>query len=545
MMRLQEEHASGETRLAASKKGLQCHFNKPNLPCHSRNASPEPQPPGDLVMGTRTAIALGLILYACLMTAVSMFWMVRVKKAADYLVAGRGLPWWILTGTVTATSIGTGVIIGASGLAYQHGWAGCAYPIGLGLGTLLVGLIYGRMRRYRFLTLCEEIACYYGGNRVVTEVSNLSLFVSQLCWLTVQIMGGGDVLAAVTGLNPKLCVLLAGLITAIISIPGGLRTVVYTDFVQALILLSGFGLLAHSALGHAGGLAGLRRAVPVDYFSFLGVASYGGWKIASLILVMVLSVIADPNRRLTLYGARSERGAVRSLMAAGAIVMVFSTVVGITGMYAFSINPHLPRPDQALPWLVMTVLPPWLAAVVVVSVASAIFSSANGSAAAAGTFFVRHLYPLLTGRYLQRPVVAVRRVLAGAFVISTALALYTGSIIGFVVKFLPLTMSGLAVIILLGRFWKPATWQGALAALVITPAVSLAVMFIPSQAALWGNPIIPATLAGLLVHVAVSRLGPPKRRGFEEVAETLERERRAVEGEPEPGDETATRPNAV
>ena len=56
------------------------------------------------------------------------------------------------------------------------------------------------------------------------------------------------------------------------------------------------------------------------------------------------------------------------------------------------------RPDQALPWLVMNVLPPWLAALVVVAVVAGMSSAANGNAAAAGTFFVRHIYPLVTGR---------------------------------------------------------------------------------------------------------------------------------------------------
>src|SRR5512142_1334535 len=178
-------------------------------------------------MTTQGAIILGLFLYACLMAGVSVFWMLRVKKAADYLVAGRGLPYWVLTGTTVGTCIGTGVVIGASGLAYRHGWAGCAYPIGLGLGTLLTGLMFGVMRRHQFMTLSEEIACYYGGNRAVVEFCNISLFFSQLCWLTVQIMGGGAVLSVVTGLNPKICMVLSGFITAVISIPGGLKTVVY------------------------------------------------------------------------------------------------------------------------------------------------------------------------------------------------------------------------------------------------------------------------------------------------------------------------------
>src|SRR5205814_5894240 len=136
------------------------------------------------------------------------------------------------------------------------------------------------------------------------------------------------------------------------------------------------------------------------------------------------------------------------------------------------------------------------------------------NAAAAGTFFVRHIYPLVTGGFPKRPVVVVRRALALAFVLSTAIALYTGSIVGFVVKFLPLTMSGLAVIILVARFWPRATWQGALAGLVATPIVSAAVMFTPSWTAFWGNSTIPATMVGLVATLIVSAITPPRTRTF-------------------------------
>ncbi len=480
-------------------------------------------------MTTQTAIFIGLIIYSILMLVVSLFFMLRVKKADDYLVAGRGIPYWALTGNIVGTCIGTGVVIGASGLAYQHGWAGSAYPIGLGLGTLLAGVVFAVMRRYKFMTLGEEIACYYNKNRIVTEFSNISLFFSQICWLTVQIMGGGAVLSVVTGWNHQLCVVLAGFITAVISIPGGLKTVIYTDFLQATILLIGFGILSGVALSDAGGLTGLYSSVPSAYYSFLGVESYGGWKVVSLILVLLLNPIADPGRRLTMFSARNEKSAKWSMVTAGIIVMTFSSIVGIAGMYTYKLNPGLSSPDQALPWLVMNVLPYWLAALVVVSIASAIFSSANGNAAAAGTFFVRHIFSLITGKYLKQPVVAVRRALVVIFIFSTALALYMGDIVGFVIKFLPLTMSGLAVIVLMGRFWKRATWQGALAALITTPAVSLIIMFIPSQTRLWNNPIIPATVAGVFTLIVFSLLTSPTRSTFEEIADSMRNERRSIE----------------
>jgi SSS family solute:Na+ symporter len=269
--------------------------------------------------------------------------------------------------------------------------------------------------------------------------------------------------------------------------------------------------------------------VPADYFSFLGTASLGGWKVFSLIFVLVLNPMADPGRRLTMYSAHTESGAKWSMVTSGLAVIVFSIAIGITGMYAFRLNQHLLVADQALPWLVMNVLPPWLAAFVVVSMISGMSSAANGNAAAAGTFYVRHICPLITGAFPKRPVVAARWALVFAFLLSTTLALYTGNIVDFVVKFLPLTMSGLAVIILLGRFWKRATWQGALAALITTPIVSIIAM------RFWENSTLPATLAGLVAQIVVSLLTPPNRRSFEEVAEQMTRERQGVEGVATPG----------
>lgn len=480
-------------------------------------------------MTTQEAILIGLVIYGIVMLSVSLFFMLRVKKASDYLVAGRGIPFWALTGNIVGTCVGTGVVIGASGLAYRHGWAGCAYPIGLGLGTLLTGLMFAVMRRYKFMTLGEEISCYYGRQRFVVEFSNISLFFSQLGWLTVQIMGGGAVLSVVTGLDPKICVVIAGFITAVISIPGGLKTVIYTDFLQAMILIVGFTVLTLVALGSVGGLAGLRQSVPAGYYSFLGIKSYGGWKVFSLILVLVLNPIADPGRRLTMYSARSEAGAKWSMVVAGAIVMIFSVAVGIAGMYTFKLNPGLHSSDQALPWLVMNVLPKWLAAFVVVAIASAIFSSANGNAAAAGTFFVRHIYPLATKRYPARPLIAVRRALVAAFVASTALAMFMGNIVSFVIKFLPPTMGGLAVIIFLGRFWKRSNWQGAIAALIVTAGVSLVLMFIPTHNPILSNPIIPATVAGVLAQVVVSLMTAPPKHTFGDIAEAMTAERERIE----------------
>ncbi|HUA68494.1 MAG TPA: hypothetical protein VMA13_08095, partial [Candidatus Saccharimonadales bacterium] len=177
---------------------------------------------------------------------------------------------------------------------------------------------------------------------------------------------------------------------------------------------------------------------------------------------------------------------------------------------------------------VMNVLPGWLAAFVVVSVASGIFSCANNNAMAISTFFVRHIYPLLTrGKYPRRPLPAARLVLVCAFVLCVSLAIQAGTIVGFVLQFLPVTMVGLAIIVVIGRFWRRATWQGAMSALIVTPLLSLTAMLFFSKAA-WNNTVI-LVIPGVVVHFIVSLLTPRTELSFTEVAAALNRERQKIE----------------
>jgi SSS family solute:Na+ symporter len=149
---------------------------------------------------------------------------------------------------------------------------------------------------------------------------------------------------------------------------------------------------------------------------------------------------------------------------------------------------------------------------------------------AISTFFVRHIYPLATGgKYPARPLLAARLVLVCAFALCISVAVHAGTIVGFVIKFLPVTMSGLAIVIVMGRFWPRATWQGALAALVVTPVISLvAIFFFPNAA--WNNAVLLA-VPGLVAHIVVSLLTPRPVRGFAEMAEVLRRERQNIEGQ--------------
>lgn len=480
-------------------------------------------------MNLNLPIVISLGIYGFLMLLVSLYWMRRVRSSIDYLMGGRRLPFWVQAGTFTATGIGTGVTIGAAGLAYRSGWAGFVYPAGIGIGLIFVGVFFSRMRRYRFMTLSEEIACYYNKNKIIFEFSNLSLFLSQVFWMAVQIMGGGFVLSVVTGLSIPLCMLITGALIAVTALPGGLLTVVYTDVIQAVVLFVGFLILTFIALHESGGIGGLHGSVPEAHVSFLGMESVGLKTTFAIFLALSLSIVADPCRRLIIYSGKSEAGAKNAASIAGLIEVFFAVLVVIVGLYAYSINPNIERQDQALPWLVAEVMPVWLSCLVVIAITAAIFSSGNSNAAASGTFFIRHIYPMIMRKQPEKPLAVARWSMVGVFIAATTMALFAQNIVDFVVDTLSVVTSGLAITIIMGRFWNKSTWQGGLAALLVAAGVSLVVIFNPSFEEFWGRAIIPATLSGFITHVTVSLLTQGKRQAFEEIAGSLIKERDKID----------------
>ena len=60
----------------------------------------------------------------------------KINTQADFSVAGRSLTPWILVGTMLATWMGTGSILGNAGKTYETGMAALMLPIGSILGIL-------------------------------------------------------------------------------------------------------------------------------------------------------------------------------------------------------------------------------------------------------------------------------------------------------------------------------------------------------------------------------------------------------------------------
>lgn len=465
--------------------------------------------------------------------AVMLFGIIMSKgkdsTGADFLLAGRSLPFVLLLGTMFATIVGTGSSMGSAGLGYSKGFGGAIYLIAAAIGILATGLLYSNMRQYSLMTMPEEAAIYYGGNKFIRGLISIVMSLSEIGWLAVHIIGAATYIQWILGIPQIWSRILATAIFGVYVIVGGYLAVVWTDLIQGIILGSGFLVAAFMGVKMAGGWAGIAASVPKGYFS---IAQMGAVSAAGLFVAQLLGPMAMPVYRQRIYSAESESAARKSFLVSALICVVFAFLPVTLGMAAKTINPGLERADFAFPYMLTNVFSPFWGALFLCAGISATASSADSDTAAAVSLLINDVYRLVFGKSPDSDsVVPISRV---ATIIVLVFALVAGlaakQVIDMIVMVASTVNVGLATAMLMGRVWKRATWQGATASIICGATASIWVMNSPALLSAWGGyGAIPAFIAALIGGVVVSLLTPQNTRTWEEVARELEEQRQSLE----------------
>ena len=440
-------------------------------------------------------------LYIVFLIAVGWFVARRNRTGDDFLLAGRSLPIFLTIGTTVATMVGTGSSMGAVGFGYANGWAGALYGIGGAVGILLLGLLFAPARAQRFSTMSEELASYVGDHPLVKKVVAVLILLACLGWLGAHILGGSLYLSWITGIDLQLAKILVAAGFGVFVIVGGYHAVVWTDTLQAMVLFAGFLLMAVFAVNLVGGWQAVNTSENT------AAETLGTLPAISLAAVIAIGVLATPSFRQRIYSARSVRAARRSFYISGGLYLFFSLVPAIIGICAFALNPALENRNYAFPYLAIEVLPLGIGVVVLLAGLSATMSSASSDAIAGVSVLVRDLRRPATPETVTQSRVGLLLVIGSAL----ALASLSDDLIGYIGSMISTVMAGLFVCGLLGRYWPRYTWQGALASLIAGSAMSLTVM--ATSNGFWGNPILPAVFAALLLGGIVSLLTAAARKG--------------------------------
>lgn len=264
---------------------------------------------------THVAVLIG---YIALMIAVGA-WFGRAKATSsgeDFVLAGRSLPAPVIGGTMLATFVGSGSIIGAANFAFTYGLVpGFLFFSGTITGTILLILFARRVRGVAGHTVPELFDKRYGKPvRVAATVMILIAFVGITAY---QFTGAGYIFSLITPLDEQTGAVVAALLITFLALSGGLKSVAWTDFLSAILIVFALWVALFLVVGvDVGGLSPLAEVNA-------GAGALGGLSVLQMlgfILPVLVLLLGDQNMYQRLAAAKSDGAALwggRSCPASG------------------------------------------------------------------------------------------------------------------------------------------------------------------------------------------------------------------------------------
>ncbi len=395
------------------------------------------------------------------------------QSTSQFFLAGRGLPWYVIGFSLIAASISSEQFIGEVGWGYKYGmavanWEWLVWPA-QGLLLLFFLPIY---LKNKIFTIPEYLTKRFG--RVVGSVFSIVCMVQYLVInLPLVLYSGGFLINKMFGLNVSAAVWLLVIVTASYTIFGGLSSAAWVDLFNGALLIGG-GLLVF-VLGLIAVPGGLNAVIGSGERAHLVLpASHPDlpWTGILAVAIVMSGYYYSTNQYITqrCLGAKSEwHGKMGVVLAAG---LAIPLGLGVTwpGMIAHALNPGLPHPDGAYPYLISRVIPVGLRGVILAVLFGAIISTVDSLINSTSSLLTLDVYKGLANKSASdRHLVKFAQLTGSLFLIFGALwspmVGKFGSIFSYAQDCWALMLAPVMAVFFLAIFWRRMTKTAAIAAL--------------------------------------------------------------------------------
>jgi SSS family solute:Na+ symporter len=415
--------------------------------------------------------------YFVLLAAIA-WWAAKREKnvSADFFLASRDVGWLAVGASLFASNIGSEHLVGlagtgaASGLAVGH-FEWLASFILLLLGWLFVPF-YLRSGVYTMPEFLERR--YNAASRsYFTWVSIVGYVLTKI---SVTLFAGGIVMRAVTGFDFWTSAAILIVITGLYTIFGGLRAVIYTEVMQAVVLIVGSVTLTFIGLHAIGGWSGLRAAVPPDFFSMWKPSNHKDFPWTGVVFgAPILGIwywCTDQHIVQRVLAARNITEARRGTIFAGYLKILPVFIFVLPGIIAAALyqDVRTGQADSAYPILVTRLLPIGFKGLVLAGMLAALMSSLASAFNSVSTLLTWDVYRKWRPNATEARLVFVGRITTVALVgvgllwipmmkyVSPQLYIYLQSVQAYIAP-------PIAAVFLLGVLSPRLNGKGALAAL--------------------------------------------------------------------------------
>ena len=435
---------------------------------------------------------------------------IGTSSSKGYLVANRNVGPILIGGTIFATFWGGGTVMGGAGAAFNsYNLGTVADPWASGITLIIMALfMVPILLKMKIGTLGEMYRIRFG-KRGAYIASILSV-PTLIAWTAVQMVAIGKMLNLFIGMAPWMSMLLAGGIVIIYTYMGGMLAVIWTDNIQAAIIILGLLVLIPTAICYvaaggnpdfsitfdnlAAGLSTIKDNTPNDFWTLAPSADsdHPSGMVRSLkgILVwlaawcgMGLGSLASLDITQRVFSARDVKAAKGGLLTGAGLYWVaglgpiFIGLLGIVmmqlGMFT-SVEAALVTTDAEVivPMLAQKLLSPLPMAIFVGSLMAAIMSTSSSTIFASAAVISTVLIPGTVGgsksEEADKKAIKMTKylvVVIGVFCIGIsmlAVSLYDLMIFGFTLLF-----ACLFWVVVCGLFWKKANIPGGIASMLV------------------------------------------------------------------------------
>jgi SSS family solute:Na+ symporter len=459
-----------------------------------------------------------VILYIVSMIGFGFVGKSKATTESDFLVAGRRLGPALYGGTMAAIVLGGASTIGGVGLGYEYGLSGMWLVVSIGLGILLLSLLFAhRIQRLGIYTVSQMLTLRYGpGSHVL---SGVVMCAYTLMLATTSTIAYATIFSVLFDLDKVPAILIGGGTVILYSALGGMWSITLTDFVQFFIKTIGiFFILVPVALAKGDGWGGITDGFQrVTGHSGTDLTAIGGQTIVTYFVIYTFGLLIGQDIWQRVFTARTPAVARWAGTAAGVYCLAYAFAGSVIGMSARVLLPagDAKVKDDAFAAFVEFALNPVLAGLVLAAALAAVMSTSSGALIASATVARQDIVNLIRGATGHQDTgdehdhVTGNRIYLVAFgIVMIALACVLQDVVAALTVAYDILVGGLLVAILGGLVWRRGNNRGALVSIGVGVAVTLATMLVVGD--IYANePIYYGLASSALAYIITSLLTPP------------------------------------
>lgn len=337
-----------------------------------------------------------LAAYLATLVGIGVYFSRREASSHDFFLASGRVPWWAAGLSIFATMLSAITYLSIPARTYGTNWTWLILNMGIPVIAIIVAYLY-----LPFFRQVRAASAYdYLEQRFHVSLrifGSLAFMLFQLGRMGIVVLLPALALAAVTGINVYVCIIVMGVLSTLYTVLGGIEAVIWTDVVQTLVLIGGaFAALAIIVMNVDGGLSGvIEMAASEDKFAIVNEFHFHdlSWAKDGILVILLGAIFSNLlpytsdqavlQRYLTVSNESEARRAIfingfMAIPASLLFLFVGSALWTFYRTHATSMVP-LEKPDQVFPWFISQEMPAGLAGLVIAGVFAAAMSSLDSS----------------------------------------------------------------------------------------------------------------------------------------------------------------------